>query len=92
MSLGFAFGFAIAEIKQIDARVITLLCILVFSYVLYVLLELFISRFGDRCCKRREEMMVIDEGLKEKMLRNGDSSGDTVMTAQTATGNGGDSP
>ncbi len=78
MSLGFAFGFGLAQIDQVDYRLITLLCILVSSYVLYVLLEFFISRFGAKCCKHKEETMMVDEDLTEMMLGDGDRDNGTV--------------
>ena len=82
MSLGFAIGFAIAELKNIDDRIWILLAILIFSYILYVLLEFFLSRFGKQCCKREEEAFVANEDATEIML---DGAGGSNTHAHNAS-------
>ncbi len=70
MSLGFTLGFSIASINEVDYRIIVVLTILVCAYILILLLEIFISRFGAKCCDRKKEGLIIDEGLTESMLGN----------------------
>ena len=49
MSLGFAIGFAITELKRIDGRIWAMLAVLIFSFALYTLLE-FLLKYGGRYC------------------------------------------
>lgn len=72
MSLGFAFGFGIAQIEEIDYRLIILLCVLVFSFILYALLEFFIGRFGARFCKPKDDTMMVKD--EETMMDGEDGS------------------
>lgn len=80
MSLGFTFGFAITEILEFRERLWTMFAVLVASYILYTLLELFYSKFGQKyicLCKlgifsgpqnHQEEDSTFDSMLTEAML------------------------
>lgn len=79
MSLGFAIGFAIAEVKGIAGRLWIMLAVLLFSFTLYVILEFFSSKHGARFCKSASDKedglitMELDDSLNwtEREL-NGD--------------------
>ena len=51
MSLGFVIGFALGEIKSIQARIWIFLAILLVSFSLYTALEFFTSKYGAKYCK-----------------------------------------
>ena len=53
MSLGFAIGFAITEVKTFSANIWIMIAVLLVSMTCYYLLEIFKSKFGQKmCCKR----------------------------------------
>ena len=88
MSLGFAIGFAIAELKGISDRLWIMLAVLLFSFTLYVFLEFFNSKFGARCCKSTPDRdddsmtMELDDSLNliEGML---DGDGLNILKSKT---------
>ena len=70
MNLGFSFGFAIAKLRDTSGRLWILLSVLIVSYTLYVLLEFFISKYGEKICQRRKAMMKRDSEMTVSMLED----------------------
>ena len=64
MSLGFAIGFAIAEVKTIENRIWLFFAVLVVSFSLYTVLEFFIGKYGAKFCKN----MSMDNEVKQEPI------------------------